>query len=499
MDIVTKKNIEDIYELTSKEKIALLKKQLLEKAKRENSFFPLSYGQKALYFLYLTSPESAAYNVAFTARIISECDIDALHRSFQNLINRHTSLRTTYNIRDGKPIQEVHGYQEIFFEVTDVAVLNEDELKEKVKAVYLIPFDLENGPVFKVHLFKISKDNIILLFKFHHIASDGWSFGIILNELELFYLSEAEGKKISLPHSKINFSDYINMQGEMLKGPKGKELLEYWKNELSDSSTILNLPFDRQRVNTNTNEGSSVFFESGKELLNKLRTLTKSEGVTLFTILISSFLLLLYKYSNQKDILLGTTTAGRNFSGTEYLVGYFVSPVAIRGRFNEDMSFKTFLNHVKKTVLGALEHQDYPFPLLVEKLMPVREQNITPIFQVEFGLNKIPQNTPVQNIIVAGNDGLQVDWAGLKLEHYPLKQQEGQFDMFFEIAESENNISGYLKYNTDLFDEQTIVRMTNRYKILLNNITENVQTNISDLKIFEETKLPSISRIQRNN
>jgi len=381
----------------------LLKNQLLEKAKKENSCFPLSFGQKALFFLYLNSQDSAAYNVAFCTRIISKTDENVLRRAFQNLVNRHPSLRTTYNIKDGEAIQEVHSYQEIFFDVTDASGLSEDELNEKVKEVYLIPFDLENGPVFKVHLFKISEDNLILLFKFHHIACDGWSFGIILNELELFYLSETEGKKISLPNSKISFEDYVSLQEKMLNGPKGKELLEYWKNELSGSSTVLNLPLDRQRTSANSNKGSSVFFETGKELLIKLKTLAKSEGVTLYTILISSFLLLLYKYSNQKDILLGTTTAGRNFSGTEDLVGYFVSPVVIRGRFNDDVSFKTFLSQIKKTVLGALEHQDYPFALLVENLIQVREQNITPIFQVEFGLTRIPKGTPIQEIIIAGS------------------------------------------------------------------------------------------------
>ncbi|MEO8666283.1 MAG: condensation domain-containing protein, partial [Ignavibacteria bacterium] len=161
--------------LTAQEKIALLKKQLLEKTKQQNAFYPLSYGQKALYFLHLDSPESAAYNVAFVTRILSQPDIPVLKRSFQKLINKHPSLRTTYSVKEGKPVQEVQGYQEIFFEEVKADDLNEEELKTEIQKVYSTPFDLEKGPVFKVYLFRVTNENYVLLINMHHICSDGWS------------------------------------------------------------------------------------------------------------------------------------------------------------------------------------------------------------------------------------------------------------------------------------------------------------------------------------
>lgn len=471
---------------------------MLEKAKQQNAFYPLSYGQNALYFLYLTSPESTAYNVAVSIRILSKPDFNALRKAFQLLINKHLALRTTYAIKDGKPVQEVHGYQEVYFEEIDTLNFNEADLKIKVREVHKIPFDLERGPVFRVHLFKVSEENYILLINMHHIASDGLSIGIWLNELKLFYTSEIKGERISLQPSKATYIDYVKMQREMLSSSKGEELWNYWKKQLSGFSGNIRFPYDYPRSAVNKHKGSTVDFEITKELLNELKLFAKEEGVTLYTLLISSFLVLLHKYCNQDEIFIGSTTAGRNFIDTENIVGYFVNPIVINGKFEGNPTFKTFLKKMRETILDALKHQDFPFPLLVERLMPAREPGVTPIFQIEFGFYSIPKDDPLQQIMAAGSEGVQMEWAGLKLEHYELKQQEEQFDLMFEVAESIDKISGYLKYNVDLFKERTITGISNRFKILLKNILSHRNIRISDLNIFEERKIPSIKRIERN-
>ncbi len=450
-----------------------------------------------MYFLHTQIPEGASYNVAFAARIISRPDINALRKSFQRLVNRHAALRTTYKIKDGIPVQEVHTFQEIFFEVIEATDLNEDELTKKVKETYRIPFDLENGPLFKVYLFKISDDNFVLLINMHHIASDGWSLGIILREAELFYLSETENKEINLPAFKMSYTDYIKKQDEMLNGQRGTELWNFWEKELEGCMTSVNLPFDKPKTSTVSNRGSMVHIGFDRELTLKLRAFAKSEGVTLYTLLLTAFFVLIHKYSNQADILIGSSTAGRNISDTKDLVGYFVSPVVMRGKFYEEKMFKTFLNEVRKTVLDALQNQDFPFPLLVEKMIPQRIPGTTPIFQIEFGLYKINPGEPILSLFESGNFGKKVLWGNMEVEYFEMTQQEGQFEMLMELTEGEEIISGYLKYKTDLFREETISRIARRYKTLLENILRNPDQKISEIQIFEETKYSPIKRIER--
>ncbi|MBK8552599.1 MAG: AMP-binding protein [Ignavibacteria bacterium] len=462
----------------------MLKKQLLEKAEQENSFYPLSYGQRALFFLYLNSPESSSYNVAFTARILSKIDLDSLRKAFQKLINRHPVLRTTFLFKEGKPVQEVHVYREISIEEIDATGLSEEQLYQQVKEAYSVPFDLENGPVFRVHLFKISEENTILLINMHHILSDGWSLGIILNETGTLYQAESEGKHNSLPKLQTTYFDYVKKHDEMLSSSKGEELWSYWKEELSGSNTKLDLPYDRQRPESPTTDGSMVYISIDHELTSALRAFAKSEGVTIYNLLLTAYLVLLHKYSNQNDILIGTTTAGRNIPDTKDIAGYFVNPVVIRGNFSEETTFKSFLNQTRKTVLGALEHQDFPFSLLVEKLMPVREPGLSPVFQAEFGLYKIQPGNDILNLMSAGSKGKQVVWGNLKAEYYELRQQEGQFDLLLELQETEERISGYLKYSTDVFEQDTISKMSERYKNLLQNILKYPDRKISELNLI---------------
>ncbi|MEO6696059.1 MAG: condensation domain-containing protein, partial [Ignavibacteria bacterium] len=472
-----------ISNLSAPEKLALLKKQLLEKANKDNQVYPLSYGQKALYFLYLNSPESASYNVAFTVKIVSKLNEDALRKAFQKLIDNNESLRTTYYIRDGEPVQEVHGYKEIFFEITDAQDLADEDLKNKVEAVYKVPFNLEKGPVFKVHLFRTNEDNFVMLIKMHHICSDGWSIGIMLNQLKQFYEDEISGIKTFVSESK-NYSEYIKNQKALIDSEGGMKLWSYWKNELNNEIPILDLPVDLTRPAIQKYNGSTEYFFLDKDAVDKLKKLSQAEGTTLFVSLLTAFQILIHKYSGQDEILTGTPTAGRNKAEFEKIVGYFINPVVIRGHYNDDKSFKDVLREIKQKVLGAIAHQDFPFQLIVERLLKKRDPSRSPIFQTFFGLQKVPKGKEIQELVVPGNTGARVNWRSLELESFDIAQQEGQFDLIMEFFEGDNLFTGVIKYNSDLFYHERIKRMCGHFKELLNSILDNPEYKISELQIL---------------
>ncbi|MBS1518087.1 MAG: amino acid adenylation domain-containing protein [Bacteroidetes bacterium] len=470
--------------LTAQEKLALLKKKLLDKTKSEDLTFPLAAGQKALYFLYLNSPESTAYNVAFTVRIISELNIPALKKSFQRLLNRDQSLRCNFSIQDGKPVQTVKGYKEIFFQETDLSGLNEAEVKNKISSYHRTPFDLENGDVFKVFLFRISRDNYILLISVHHIACDGWSIGTMLNELKQLYDAESENINVSFPPLQKKYSDYVKFQEDFIESDNGKSQWNYWKNELSGELPYLNLTADKPRPAVQTYNGAAEYFFLDQSLVDKLKKLSKDEGVTLFVTLLSAYFVFLYKYSGQKDIIIGSPTAGRTNTEFDRIIGYFINPVAIRGGIDSKSSFRILVKEIRKKVLNAVSNQDFPFQQLVERLSLKRDPSRSPVFQTFFGMQKVQQSDEIQELIVYGNDDVKIQWGKLLLQPYYLTQQDGQFDITLEFVEGHRLFSGAFKFNQDIFDKETVRNMTENFVTLLNSIVSDSSKSIRNLDLL---------------
>lgn len=499
--------------LSSEKKRALLAQLLQKKAEQAKSFYPLSYGQQALWFLYQSTPESAAYNTAFTARIRSHVDVPALQRTFQTLVNRHSSLRTTFSTDDnGEPVQVVHGYQEICFNQIDASIWTWDELYKEVVEVYRQPFDLEQGPVFRVTLFTRSEQDHILLLAFHHIVYDGWSLWILLDELRVLYPAEKEGSRISLPLLEVSYADYVRKQAEMFAGPEGEKLWHYWQQQLSGELPVLNLPTDRPRPPIQTNNGASYPFKLPEELTQKMKALAQAEGVTLYMLLLAAFQVLIHRYTAQEDILVGSPVTGRNSPELAGIFGYFVNMVVLRANISGNSTFKTFLQQGRQTVLDMIAHQNYPFPLLVEKLQPNRDPSRSPLFQVTFTLQRAQRSKKAVDWLVdflyvpgskhpamqpsvkteeflANNEAInQVDWGGFTLEPFAISQEEGQFDLSLQLAEAKGMLIGAFQYNTDLFDMTTIVRMTEHFRTLLEGIVDNPQQRVSELPILTEAE-----------
>ncbi|WP_293091572.1 non-ribosomal peptide synthetase/type I polyketide synthase [Moorena sp. SIOASIH] len=443
----------------------------------------LSYGQKALWFLWQLAPLSHAYNRSFPARICSVVDITAMEKVFRVLRSRHPILRTTFPKLGAEPIQQVHDNQELDFLLLDASSWSEDELKTKVVEAHQLPFDLERGPVMRVRWFTRSNFEHILLLTIHHIACDGWSIDLLIQELPQLYQAQKAGVEPSLPPLKHSYQDYVRWQRDLLEGTEGERLWNYWQQQLAGELPALNLPTDRLRKPIQTYNGASHHFKLSDKLTKQLKELAQSSGATLYTILLAAFQVLLYRYTGQEDILVGSPTSGRTQSEFAGIMGYFVDPVVMRANLSENLCFKEFLTQVRQTVLEALTHQDYPFALLVEKLQPHRDPSRSPIFQVSFALQQLQKSLDIQNMFVNEIEK-DVDWAGLKLRPFEIPQQEGQFDLTLEMVEGSSSVQGTFKYNTDLFDGSTIKRMATHFQNLLSAIVNNPQQIVSELPLL---------------
>ncbi|MBP5974473.1 amino acid adenylation domain-containing protein [Brasilonema sp. CT11] len=448
------------------------------------SVYPLSYGQKALWFLWQLAPDSVAYNLAVTARIYSQVDVTILHKAFEILIQRHSVLRSTFPKRSKEPMTQVHQNQKVDFQQIDASTWCEEDLNQKVLREHRHPFDLKREPIIRVRLFTRSKQEHILLLTIHHIVFDGWSVGILLEELRRLYPALKNGVQPSLAPLKHSYCDYVRWQQEMLAVAKGEQLWSYWQQKLSGDLPILNLPTDKLRPPIQTYNGASHPFQLSEKLTERLKKLAQSEGATLYMMLLAAFQVLLYRYTAQEDILVGSPTLGRTKPEFASIVGYFVNPVVIRANLSGNPSFKVFLAQVRQTVLEALAHQDYPFALLVEQLQPQRDPSRSPIFQVSFNL--LVQRSQEGQKLPFRETKTLVDCGGLELAPFDISHQEGQFDLSLEMAEASSSIIGVIKYNTDLFNKEMIARMVGHFQTLLKGIVTNPELPVSQLPLLTE-------------
>jgi amino acid adenylation domain-containing protein len=461
--------------------------------------YPLTYGQQGLWFLYKLAPQSAAYNIAFTARIRSHLNIPALQRAFQTLIVRHSTLRTTFGQRDAEPFQEVHEYQEVCFDEIDASTWNWDELTTRVIEAYQCPFNLEREPVLRVNLFTRSVQDYVLLLTVHHIAVDGFSFGILLNELRLLYEAENTGRIVSLAPIKRQYRDFVQWQLEMLASPVGDNLWAYWQKQLADELPVLKLPTDRPRPPIQTYEGASYTFELNQELTSKVREMTKAQGATLYMVLLTTFQVLLYRYTGQEDIIVGCPIEGRSQPEFAETVGFFVNMLALRVNLAGNPTFSTLLSQVRHTVLNAIAHQDYPSPLLIERLQLNRDPSLPGLFRVSFNLLKLGEMAQDYELSVSNLTRAREDWGGLTLEPFVISQQEGQNDLVLDMMEMSESLVGIFRYNTDLFNATTISQIASHFQILLEGIIINPGQQIASLPLLTETEQRNLLWEWNNN
>ena len=439
---------------------------------------PLSFAQQRLWFFDQFEPGSPSYNLPRTVRLQGKLNIDALSASLNEIIKRHEILRTSFAISNGQPIQVISPSVSLQLPIIDLQHIpqeqREAELYRLAKEEAQTGFDLTQAPLLRAKLLRLDAEDHVILLTFHHIVSDGWSTDILIREVAALYTAFCAGRPSPLPQLPIQYADFAVWQRQWLEGEALKNQLAYWHKQLSGELPILQLPTDRSRPTVQTYSGKTLSFVLPKSLSDELKTLSKQEGVTLFMTLLAAFKTLLYRYTNQTDILVGSPIANRNRAEIENLIGFFVNTLVLRSNLSDNPTFYDLLKQVREVALGAYTHQDLPFEKLVEEIQPKRNLSHNPLFQVMFVL----QNAPMKQLELPG------------LEVKPLKNNgtTAKFDLTLVIEDVEQGLITNWEYNTDLFDDITISRLAANFEVLLKEIVANPHQQICELPLLTATE-----------
>lgn len=479
-----------IADLGADQKRELLKQLLLKKAARAESVYPLSHGQRALWFLHQLAPEKAAYNLIFSWKVASRVDALALERAFQRVVDRHPTLRSTYSVENGQLLQRAHTDQKISPALFDASQSSEASLGSSIEDDAHKPFDLEQGPVLRISLYSRSEDEHILLLVIHHIAVDFSSVAMIMNEVFHFYSAAVLRINFDMPAPANQYSQYVRWQSELLAGPEGDRQFQHWQSKLAGELAVLDLSSDRPRPAVRTHKGESVSFDLDAALTEGLKRLARSEGTTLYTVLLSGLHVLLHCLTGQDDILVASPAIGRTRAEFTSVVGYFANPVVMRADLAGNPTFKSFLAQNRQTALHALANQDYPFPWLVDRLGLPRDAGRTPITDVVFFLQKpSPFNPTDERLAVKpwtgrlplGEKDGRFDSGTLLLESYEVRQRIARFDLAFLGVETEQSLFYCIQYNSDIYNKETVAELFKQYEALLSLIIANPEAKLSKL------------------
>jgi amino acid adenylation domain-containing protein len=472
--------------LSVEEKRALAKKLLIQKMGKKESEFPLSNGQEALWSLYRNHPTNSTYNEGFAVKIVSGFEEKALKRSFQRLVNRHPALRSCFFFKEALPYQRVQAYQEVAFHTIDASTWSTDQLQQEVKTAFDQPFALEDGAVFRVHLFRCNEAEAVLLVSIHHIVCDGWSMNILLQEFLAAYKAEIEHTDPQWEPLHNTYADFVKEQQQILDSAAGKRQWGYWKKQLAGELPVTDLPLDHTRAAFRSEAGAEHSFRINSQLSRQLKQLAKTEGTSLFTTLLASFQALLFRYSDQTDLISGIPAANRGDGQWASTIGYFVNPLPIRSAFTSDLRFSDSLRDLHATLLNALEHQEYPFPSMVEQLNLPPAPSHDAVFQTFFYLQGQSQYSELNELLIPCNDGYRVDLEHLSFEQFDLPNKEGRFDLSLECIEGKKGLTGIFRYNSDLFEPTTIERLVAHYTLLLESIVQDPQEKIGALNMLSQ-------------
>jgi amino acid adenylation domain-containing protein len=433
---------------------------------------PLSFSQQALWLLHQQAPDSAAYHVAIPLAVCGEIDVPALRQAMQAVVDRHATLRTTYGLVDGVLSQRIADAGAPAFETRSSPGLSDDALRVMVEDEFRQPFDLARGPVCRALLISRAPQDHVLIVTFHHIAVDAWSLLLLIQEIGDLY-AEATGRgTASLPLPDADYADYVRWQEIQLAGPDMQRLWSYWQRKLAPPRGRVDLPTDRLRSATQTFHGSAVSFRTSHALVERVRTLARREATTPFVVLLAIFKATLFRLTASEDIVVGTPTLARGRSEFLHTVGDFVNSLPLRSRLDGAMIFRDLIAQVRQTVHEAIEAQDFPFPLLVQRLQPEREPGRSPLFDTFFLFQRFEQFKQI-DVLLSGGADEPVELGGLRLRSYPIEQQAGQFDLALQMVERADGFAGAFTYRTDLFDEATVGRFAQAYLAVADAMTAN--------------------------
>ncbi|HKG78967.1 MAG TPA: condensation domain-containing protein, partial [Pyrinomonadaceae bacterium] len=436
--------------------------------------FVLSYGQQRLWFLQHLEPNSAVYNIPVDLRLRGCLNRAALKKSLWEIVRRHESLRTTFSIVDGEPVQVIAAVPAFSLPVTYLSHLPLTERKAEAQREAMAeaqkPFNLSEGPLFRARLLKLGAEDHVLLLTLHHIISDGWSMEVLFKELSTLYSAYARREESPLAELSVQYADYAVWQREWLSEEVLEAQVKYWREQLRGAPAVLELPTDRPRPAVQSYGGQRQRVELEEELTSQLKELSRREGVTLFMTLLAAFQVLLWRYSGQQDIVVGTPTAGRSRSELEPLIGFFVNTLALRTELSGQRTFHEVLQRVKQVCLEAYAHQDLPFDRLVDELGLQRNSRQSPLVQVTFNLLNLEEE--------------RLTLPGLKIEPLRNFEARAKFDLTLNATEHDKKLALNFIFNPDLFELATIERLSKHFRQLLTGIVADPAQPASKLTVL---------------
>ena len=438
----------------------------------DRSRFPLSTGQQRLWFLEQAMPGSLVYQVPAVVHLEGPLDPSALETSVRQLVQRHEVLRARVRVADGVPVSEILADIEFGLDLREITDADPERAWRQALAVLAdyvrTPFDLETGPLFRVMLLELRPEQHLLAFVFHHIICEAWSIAILFKELERLYAQQIGGGNANLPSPRIQFGDFSRWERDNLETGPVRDSVDYWREKLRDVPA-LELLTDRRRPATQTQNGAMLGRALSKALVRNVEAFAREHNVTPFIVTLSSLFVLLYRYTRQRTITVGSPVSNRTREELQELVGFFVNTLVFRADLADDTSFLELIEQVKTTVLEGFSHQAAPFELIVDELQVVRDLSRNPLFQVMFAF----QNTPMPKLELSGLRSSRV------LRNDEIHSSTSKVDLSVVIELADGAWTLWAEYNTDLFDAQSIEGLLNHYEVLLANLVAGPATRLA--------------------
>jgi amino acid adenylation domain-containing protein len=437
---------------------------------------PLSFAQERLWFLEQLQPNTDTFNEPHARRLRCRLDVQALEQAIDVVRRRHETLRTVFRMGKEGPHQFVRPLEPFPFGITDLAShppeRRLEEARRLIDEAAEIPFDIERGPLFRAHLYRLDDEDHVLFFNAHHIVFDEWSLGILLREISHIYEASTQGRKPTLPKPPIQYRDFAVWQRGWIGSEDFERQLDFWRQRLA-GVPALDLPVDKPRPPVQTYHGGSVAFTLRPALAEGIRTLSRSEGVTPFMTLLACFKVLLSRYSGQTDVAIGSPVANRHHKELEPLIGFFVNMIVLRTDLGGNPTFRELLDRVRATCVEAYANQELPFERLVQEMQPSRDLSRHPLFQVAFDLQTDPE---------------PISPGTLRLEPFPFRGETPKFDLVFRLRDTDSGITGVLVYKDDLFTEETARRLLDSFEVFVEAVLADADVAIADAPLLSDAE-----------
>ncbi|MGH9350162.1 MAG: amino acid adenylation domain-containing protein [Vicinamibacterales bacterium] len=436
---------------------------------------PLSFAQQRMWYMQQLAPASTALHIPLTWRGRGHLDIEALSWALTELLDRHETLRTRFPLRDGVPLQIIDPPAPVTIDVEDHRTLTVEAqefiVRARTRAVIEQPFDLATGPLWRARVMKLGADHHVLALVLHHIVADAWSLDIFCRELAALYSARLSARSSPLAPLSLQYADFSTWQHTWLEGDRLDRELAFWKANLAGAPALLQLPSDRPRPPIASGRGGNAPVRIGPALTKALRALSRQHDVTLYMVLLAAFQVLVTRYTGQKDLVIGTSIAGRTQAEAESLIGVFFNVLPLRTSLAGNPSFVELLGRVRETTLGAYQHQDLPFERLVRELSLPRTLSYSPVFQVLFELHDSQLSAPAL-------PGLVIDSVWIEGSH------TAKYDLTMSLVQQGDGVAGGVEYSRDLFEPATVERLVGHYLTLLESIVQEPGQAIAQLPLI---------------